>query len=153
MAPKFAPAAEWEYRYFSYSLQKVDTAWSTLADFGTNPEPFARDYLWQVCEAEILAELRSWQDDGWEAATEPASPKGLYLNCFEHVEQGIDLVEVMMWIATFGVALLFSLLFGRQPRRYLVYKPSEFTLLMRRAVTSGPYIAAHRSSNCLPLLP
>ncbi len=135
MIPKFAPSheVEWEYRNFSYSMRQVENTWSALADYGYTPEPLARDYFWQLCEAEIVAELQRWQDDGWET-NEPLSSHGLQLDSSEYIEDKIDLEDIMIWISTLGVALLINILFGRQPRRYLVYKAAEYSILMRRRV-------------------
>src|SRR5258708_11928992 len=126
---------EWECRSLVYSTWKPGKTWVSLSYESEYVYPLAHQALWEEYEAQIRAEIRRWQARGWEPA-EPISLSGLQLQCREYTEQGIGASDVVLWIATLGLALLVTHLLGGNTRYYVAFEPLEYRILMRRPVVS-----------------
>jgi hypothetical protein len=122
---------KWEYREFVYQQWILDRDWVCLASNEGNTTPLALDFFWKTYQQSILSELWKWCDEGWEPLEEPGV-HSLKLRWTEKVSPGIDPSDIILWITTFGIALLLQILARELPRRYVTYEPIEFRLQMRR---------------------
>jgi hypothetical protein len=123
----------WHYQHFRYTDWEPRSTWVSLAYKNSYTDPLARQFFWQQFEAQIRTELEHWQKRGWEPI-EAISPSAFELRSQERIDARIDMIDVIIWIATLGLALLVTLILGDHTRRYMVYEPSEFRILMRRPV-------------------
>ena len=122
---------DWEYTNFTYQQWQPQDIWSSLTDLDRYTAPLARQFFWQESQDSIMAELEKWESEGWEPV-EVIGPEAIKLRKSEQVEKTIDFAELVLWVSTFGVALLVRLILGNPPRRYTFYSPVEFRVQMRR---------------------
>lgn len=149
MKTDFANLAEieWECRSLIYSTWKPSKPWVSLSYESQYVYPLALRAFWEEYEAQIRAEILRWQALGWEPA-EPIAPSGLHLQRREYTEQGIGASDVVLWIATLGLALLVTLLLGGNTRHYVVFEPLEYRILMLRHVVNPEGDPPGLSENC-----
>lgn len=76
--------------------------------------------------------LGDWQADGWEPLDQ-IGPDAIRLQRTEYVKSTPDFSDVLLWIMTFGVALVIQVFTGIS-RRYVSYRPVEFMVRLRRPV-------------------
>jgi hypothetical protein len=126
---------EWECRSLIYSTWEPRKTWVSLSYQSQYVYPLARQALWEEYEAQVRAEILRWQALGWEPA-EPISSSGLVLLCREYTEQRIGASDVVLWIATLGLALLVTILLGGNTRYYVAFEPLEYHILMHRPVVN-----------------
>src|ERR1051326_5184133 len=139
---------EWEYRHFTYNKWQRGKTWVSLSYQSHYVYPLARRAFWEDYQAQIQEEISCWQSQGWEPA-EPVSQSALHLHCREYIDRGITASDVVLWVATLGVALLVTILAGGNARHYVAFETLEYRLLMRRrAITSEVNPQALRES-CL----
>src|SRR5258708_39849731 len=101
-----------------------------------------------VSGSEIRAEILLGQEVGWEPA-EQISAAALKLQHREYIDHNISMIDVVLWVATLGLALLVTLLLGDVTRRYVIFEPVEFRVLMRRPAAhpeAGSPSRSHRLS-------
>jgi hypothetical protein len=122
---------KWEHREFIFDQWTLDRQWTILATDEVYILPLALDFFWQVYQQLILDELLKWQGDGWQPIKEPDA-QALKLSWSQSTSTGIDPSDVIMWIATFGIALVLQIISGELPRRYVTFTPVEYRLMMRR---------------------
>ena len=127
---------EWECRSLIYNTWKPAKPWVSLSYESQYVYPLARQAFWEEYEPYIRAEIQRWQALGWEPA-ELISPTGLQLQCREYTEQGISASDVVLWIATLGLALLVTLLLGGNTRHYVAFEPLEYRILIHRPVVNS----------------
>jgi hypothetical protein len=126
----------WHYQHFRYKGWEPRSTWVSLAYQNTYTDPLARQFFWQKFEPQIRTELEHWQKSGWEPI-EAISPSALELHSRELIDARIDMIDVILWIATLGLALLVTIILGDHTRRYVVYEPYEYHILMRRPMLEG----------------
>lgn len=122
---------KWEYREFVYQEWTLDSRWVSLVSDERYTLPLALDFFWQIYQRQILCELLRWHDEGWEPLEEPVVGD-LRLRRTEAVTSGIGPSDILLWVVTFGIALLLQILARELPRRYITYEPIEYRLQMRR---------------------
>ncbi|MBX3084308.1 MAG: hypothetical protein KF716_21915 [Anaerolineae bacterium] len=126
----------WEYRQYTFEAWDSQLCWAYQATqdrrFDRYVAPVAQNYFWQTAEQRIRAQLDAWAHEGWEP-TEAVASDAIVLEKLEQIEAAIGLESIFLWIVTCGIALIIQCLVGIQPRRYVVYKPKQFRMEMRRA--------------------
>ena|SRR5579859_3602798 len=144
---------EWVYHNLVFSTFEPKKNWVSLAYDDQYIYPLAHEFFWHDYVPQIRAEILRWQELGWEPA-EHISPASLKLRHREYIDCSISVIDVVMWIATFGLALLVTLLLGDYSRRYIIFEPIEFSVLMRRQTaqpeTGSLFQSARLYSHRLP---
>lgn len=131
--PATARQRGWEYKDFVHTSFNPKKKWVSLSYQDQYVYPLARQSFWQDYEAQIRAEIQRWQQAGWEP-TEPLSPAGLNLKRQVVTDHRATVSDVVLWVATLGVAFLVTVLLGGTSRRYVAFEPLEFRVTMRRSL-------------------
>lgn len=116
------------YTYFVYDKWGSQTTWASLVVDGCSLEPQARGYFWETYQEQILNELQQWQQKGYEIDGR-IGPQSISVCLAEQIRVKTDIVDILLWIFTFGLAWLMHKL-GNEERVYAVYRPVEFRLRM-----------------------
>lgn len=87
----------------------------------------ARQYFWDEYQNKLLVDLQNELDQGWEPITQ-VGPSAIKMRSYEKNAEP-DLSDVLFWIATVGLGLLYQLL---NPTKILYYEPTEFRVALRR---------------------
>ncbi|MEP7287305.1 MAG: hypothetical protein ABI947_16235 [Chloroflexota bacterium] len=122
---------DWEYEDFVFQKWHPGESWMGLEFDKHEASAYVRSYLWNTFEDRITAELQTWRNQGWELAGE-VGPAALQLQRTATVDTSIDAADVVLWIATAGLALIVQILMGSPPRTFATYVPTEFRVPMRR---------------------
>jgi hypothetical protein len=134
-----------EYTYFVYDTWGASTTWASRLINGCVLEPQAQNYFWQTYQEKILNELQPWLDHGYQVEDEiGGSAIKVYLEKKVHLP--LDIIDVLIWIMTFGVAFLMEQQSG-QKRVFAVYRPIEFRL--RLYCPPEPQLSAIQMENAV----
>src|SRR5262249_488589 len=118
------------YKSFTYESWQPGDGWSALVDDERYLVPLAREAVWNSHQERILSELQGWIASGWEPVDD-VGPSAIRLSKSQELSPKVSLIDVFFWIVTLGVGLLIHLLLST-PRSYVVYRPVEFSVRMRR---------------------
>jgi hypothetical protein len=113
-----------DYTYFVFDAWGVAPQWASRVVKGCPLEPQVRGYYWGLYHEQIQRELQGWLAQGYQVeGTIGAEAIKVYL--VRQTKITVDMIDVILWVATFGLALLIHLL-SRQERVFAVYRPIEF---------------------------
>ncbi|HVO41267.1 MAG TPA: hypothetical protein VMT34_01530 [Aggregatilineales bacterium] len=133
-------ATEWEYAYFTYREWTPHESWGSVYAPGGDAAPLARNFFWDNHRDNIVAEVRQWRLQGWEPL-DNVDAQAIKLRPTDFITRSVDPVDVLLWLMTFGIALIVQLLTGIS-RHYVTYTPVEFRVRMRRPKTTTAELQA-----------
>jgi hypothetical protein len=110
-----AVVVDWEHKDFVYDFPPPGKGmWARLGS-GAYSEAGAKLEFWQNCQREIYAELKKWEDDGWESVGAVDSGCIEIRTATDHRDKsaGYWLLMALFSIPTWGLLLLFALILGR----------------------------------------
>src|SRR5579859_1682349 len=106
---------EWVYHNFVFSTFEPKKNWVSLSYQDRYLYPLARQFFWHDYVTQIRAEILRWEALGWEPV-EHISVAALKLQRREYIDSSISMSDIVLWIATLGLALLVTILLGGSSR-------------------------------------
>jgi hypothetical protein len=114
------------FTYFVFDEWDPDLVWASVAISNFSLEHFAQNYFWEIHRERILEKLSALEQQGFEPAG-CVGAESITVFLAKTVEAKIEVVDIMLWIVSFGLLWLMQRL-SREKRRYLIYQPIEFRL-------------------------
>jgi hypothetical protein len=131
----------YEYRLFIFDTWPPQT--QQVAYYGSPSSQtlqLAQEAFWERFGSGIQQAVASWQAEGWEP-TDPVAMQSFHLQEFQTIDRSVHLEDVLLWVMTFGLAFLLYL-FNGSARHYVLYRPVQFRVEMRRALPAQQTQAA-----------
>ena len=132
--PATRAVAEWDYKDFVWDWPKTNILRARIGVAGARDNFVTLDQaqrmFWQDYQRDILTALQLEIDQGWQPISE-VGPASIEVYEYKVSKSKVGLIDVVLWIMTFGVMFLLQLLSGFNYTETWC-EPSDIRVKMRR---------------------